>query len=529
MRILISLMTALVACWALGASTAVAQTVGLSEFGGQAFNAPFHVTGAPGDPSRVFVVESGGVVRLVKDGVTQPTSFLDITGDVQAGGESGLLSMAVAPDYATSGLFYLFYTRDDPTPGQEHYLRIEEFRRSAVNPDVADLSSRRIVLEIPHLLAGNHNGGQIQFGSDGLLYISTGDGGGGNDQFGNGQNLTTLLGKILRINPAGTAPFQYSVPAGNPFADGTGPNADEIYSYGLRNPWRFSFDRLTGDLTIGDVGQAEWEEVNFVPDGGGRGANFGWNCFEGTAAFSSAPPSCTPPPANHIPPVIQYANPPGATPAAVVGGFVIRDGALPSLVGRYVYADTYDALGSELRTAVLKPGAAEGDSGLGVSISIPVSFGEDACGHIYVASLGTGRVYRLEPVNGPLPCMPATPPGAGTEPKPALLAKVGHRAAKAGAVVVKARCDRSCEVTGDAVIRIPPKGSDGGKRLKADGATAPLEPGAATKLRLKLSAKEVAALREALGQRRHAVADVQLAVSGAGGSRTYRQRARQKR
>ena len=164
----------------------------------------------------------------------------------------------------------------------------------------------------------------------------------------------TRLGKLLRIYPAGTLPGEYSIPPDNPFA-GAAPGADEIYSYGLRNPYRFSFDRLTGDLTIGDVGQSSVEEIDFVLRGGGRGANFGWNCFEGSQPFSGATSSCTTPLPNHIPPLLEYPNP-GPGSAAVNGGYVIRDGALPSLLGRYIYADTYDVFGGELRTVQLLRG-----------------------------------------------------------------------------------------------------------------------------------------------------------------------------
>jgi glucose/arabinose dehydrogenase len=405
----------------LGAvAPAAAQSVQLVPFGGQTFSFPHYVTGAPRDPSRVFVVERDGTIRLVKDGVTQATPFLDISSDVCSysvcGQESGLFSMALAPDYAASGLFYVFYTRDSAVPTEQHYLRIEEFRRSAANPDVADPASRRIVLEIPHLETVRHNGGQLQFGPDGLLYISVGDGEGG----GNGQSAGTLLGKLLRINPAGMLPGQYSIPADNPFAGAT-PGADEIYSYGLRNPYRFSFDRLTGDLIIGDVGQAGWEEIDFVPSGAGSGANFGWSCFEGSQPYAGG---CTPPPANHTPPVLEYPNP-DTGPAAVNGGYVIRDGALPSLLGRYIYADTYDVFGGELRTAQLFPGGSSGDSGLGLFATTVVSFGEDACAHIYVAvyvAATGGAVYRLEPTSGPFPCIPQTPsppPPLGSAPTPA--------------------------------------------------------------------------------------------------------------
>ena len=334
------------------------------------------MTGAPGDPSRVFVVEGTGTIRLVKNGVTQPTPFLNISSDVYRGSgcfynDCGLFSMALAPDYATSGLFYVFYTRA-PTGTEAFDLRIEEFRRSAANPDVADPASGRIVLEIPreNLPGGDptagHNGGQLQFGPDGLLYISVGDGDCCADPSGNGQNTGTLNGKLLRINPAGTMPFQYSIPADNPFAGAT-PGRDEIYAYGLRNPYRFSFDRLTGDLTIGDVGEGAWEEVDFMPRGTGLGANFGWNCFEGKHVFFMAPPSCTTsPPANPTPPVLEYPHP-SMGGAAVNGGYVIRDGALPSLLGRYIYTDTNAGLGGELHTVQLSPGSSSGDSGLGVS------------------------------------------------------------------------------------------------------------------------------------------------------------------
>ena len=386
---------------------ATAQSVKLAPFGGQGFSAPYYVTGAPGDPSRVFVVEGAGTIRLVKDGVTRPTPFLTIPEVFTGCTACGLLSMAFAPDYATSGVFYVFYTRDSAVSTEQYYLRIEEFRRSTANPDVADLASRRVVLEIPHLETEFHNGGQLQFGPDGLLYISVGDGGPQGDPNGNAQSTETLLGKLLRINPVGTLAGEYSIPPDNPFA-GAIPGADEIYSYGLRNPWRVSFDRRTGDLTIGDVGQSSREEIDFLPSGGGRGANFGWNCFEGSQPYSGAVSSCLTAPPTHIPPVLEYQNPaPGS--AAVNGGYVIRDGALPSLLGRYVYADTYDVFGDELRTVQLAAGGSSGDAGLGVFASNVVSFGEDACAHVYVATIG-GTVYRLEPASGPFPCMPQTPP-----------------------------------------------------------------------------------------------------------------------
>jgi hypothetical protein len=272
------------------------------------------------------------------------------------------------------------------------------------------------VLEIPRVEDQFHDGGQLQFGPDGFLYISVGDGDLQGDPDGHAQNTGLLLGKLLRIDPHGTAPEEYSVPAGNPFAGDT-PGADEIYAYGLRNPWRFSFDRLTGDLTIGDVGHGALEEVDFMPRGAGNGANFGWNCFEGSLPYAAAPSSCTPPLANHTPPVLEYEHAHDGALSAVIGGYVIRDGALPSLLGRYVYGDDFQTLGDELHTARLFAGGSSDDSSLGVKVLYPISFGEDACAHIYVANY-SGSVYRLEPASGPFPCEPQTSP-ADSQPQSA--------------------------------------------------------------------------------------------------------------
>jgi glucose/arabinose dehydrogenase len=399
------------------AAPAAGQSVQLVPFGGQTFDSPWYVTGDPQDPSRVFVVEGAGTIRLVEDGVTQSTPFLSIPEVYTACNDCGLFSMAFAPDYATSGLFYVFYSRDSGLSDGHYILRLEEFRRSAADPDLADPASHRMVLDIPHPASTIHNGGQLQFGPDRLLYISVGDGGPQGDPDNNGQNTGTLLGKLLRINPSGTTAGQYSIPADNPFAGAT-PGADEIYSYGFRNPWRFSFDRLTGDLAIGDVGYDNWEEVDFVPNGAGRGANFGWHCFEGNHPLSPTPLGCTTLP-SQTPPVLEYAHP-ATGAAAVTGGYVIRDGALPSLSGRYIYGDIYNTFGGELRTAQLFAGGSSGDSGLGVTATNVVSFGEDACAHIYVATaIGSANVYRLEPAAGPFPCTPpvvqtpvAAPPAA---------------------------------------------------------------------------------------------------------------------
>ena len=420
-------------------TSAVAQNVKLAPFGGQTFDLPYHVAGPPGDPSRVFVVEGAGTIRLVKDGATQATPFVTIP-EVFTGCEAcGLLSMAFAPDYATSGRFYVFYTRDSAVSTEEYYLRVEEFRRSADDPDVADPGSRRVVLEIPHLETTLHNGGQLQFGPDGLLYISVGDAGPQGDPNGHAQSTGTLYGKLLRIDPAGTHPGEYSIPADNPFA-GSAPGADEIYAYGLRNPYRFSFDRLTGDLTIGDVGQSTREEIDFVPRGGGRGANFGWNCFEGTQTYPGAAPSCTPLPPNPVPPVLEYANPaPGA--ASVDGGYVIRDGALPSLLGRYVYADIYDVFGGELAPSSSSRAAPAAMPASACSPPTSCRLGKTVRPHLRRDDRGDGLQARA--CQRPIPVLaagagedeptpgPAQPPPA-TQPSPEATTCSGERATIVG-------------------------------------------------------------------------------------------------
>lgn len=351
-----------------------ASGVRLQRVGGS-YDQPTYVTAPPGDRSRLFVVEQPGRIKVLRNGRDAGT-FLDIRSQVGCCGEQGLLSMAFAPDYARSKRFYVSYTDTGGTS------RIVEYRTSS-NPARALPGSRRLVLSQSQP-ESNHNGGQIQFGPDGLLYIGFGDGGGAGDQHGdrgNGQNRNTLLGKILRIDPRGRP---YRVPADNPFVGRAG--RDEIYSYGLRNPWRFSFDRSTGDLTMGDVGQDQIEEINFAPRGAGRGANYGWRVFEGNRRYASGESA-----PGAVPPVLTYTHDEGG--CSVTGGYVVRDPGLPALAGRYVYAD-YCA--GRIRSARLARGGASGDRSTGLSVGQPVSFGEDARGRVYVVSQG-GRIFRLAP------------------------------------------------------------------------------------------------------------------------------------
>lgn len=343
------------------------------------FDSPVYVTAPPGDRSRVFVVSQKGQVWIVKDGRRLTTPFLDISSQVACCGEQGLLSIAFAPDYASSKRFYVDYTDRSGT------TRVAEYRAPSATADRAITASRRLVISQPQP-ESNHNGGQLQFGPDRLLYVGLGDGGGADDQHGsrgNGQSLGTLLGKILRIDPRPSGGRPYSIPAGNPFRGRSGARP-EIYAYGLRNPWRFSFDRTTGDLTIGDVGQNRFEEIDFARRGSGAGANYGWRPFEGFAVHTggeSAPGA--------VRPVLAYPH--GDRGCSVTGGYVVRDASLPGLLGRYVYGD-YCA--GDLRAVTLAPGRATGDRSLGLQVEELASFGEDGRGRVYAVSNG-GAVYRL--------------------------------------------------------------------------------------------------------------------------------------
>jgi glucose/arabinose dehydrogenase len=396
------------------ADNLTAGNLALTPVGGS-FSVPVFATAPPGDSTRLFVVQQNGDIKLVKG--TQQSDFMTVPGvQYVANGEQGLLSMAFAPDYASSHRFYVYYTDAGACSGGNCDIRMDEF--TWLDADHGDASTRRQVLSIPHQNASNHNGGQLQFGPDGYLYLATGDGGGGGDPGCNGQRLDSLLGKVLRIDPRQSGGQPYTVPAGNPFSTATAPY-NAIWSYGLRNPWRFSFDRATGDLTIGDVGQGLHEEVDFhrLADGAGRGVNFGWNVFEGNAPFSTA--CASPPLASYLPPALTYDHVMSGG-YAVAGGYVVRDPGVPALAGRYLYADTYRG---PIRSAVLTPCGAMDDSSTGLQVGFVVSFGEDAAGQVYVVSLN-GGVYQLmqtspgsAPATSPCPSPPtggAAQTGGGT-------------------------------------------------------------------------------------------------------------------
>src|SRR3954454_3212273 len=366
------------------------------------FDQPVYVASADDDSHRLFVVQKAGVVRVIRDGSVLPGPFLDISAAVRSSeAERGLLSIAFAPDYARSGLFYVYLTAESPL-GE---LQVREYRRSAADPDRADPATGRIVWRQAHDEAPNHNGGTLDFGPDGYLWFATGDGGGGNNQFGHARDLDSQLGKVLRIDPRPSGSLGYTVPRDNPFGSA-------VWAYGLRNPFRFSFDqRGSKDLFIGDVGQDTAEEIDWVraADGLGKGADFGWSCREGTGR----PPGVTPcdPGANYVPPIWDYSQ---GSPRAVTGGVVVHDPALPTLMNRYVYADAYTG---DVRSFVPARPRATDDRSAGLPARSPlVAFGQDACGHLYVVSI-SGSVDRVQdglpvgcvPASG-APAPPATPP-----------------------------------------------------------------------------------------------------------------------
>ena len=344
------------------------------------FDTPVLVTAPPGDEHRVFVVEQAGTVRLVRDGLVSPTPFLDIRDRVVDQGESGLLSIAFAPDYARSGLVYAIY---NARMGPYGDLQIAEFRRDPFDPDRADPSSDRVLLTIPKPYE-NHNGGMLQFGSDGDLFVSVGDGDPGvlHKAGAFAQRLDALLGRILRIDPRRGDP--YAVPADNPFVNVANARP-EIWAYGLRNPWRFWIDRETDVLYVPDVGSTSREEINVVPNRG-RGDNFGWPCFEGSLVFDAGA-MCS----RAVAPLVEYQRADGE--CAVIGGVVARDPRIPALTGRYLYGDLCSG---KVTALLVESGKVSASGDLGLEVAELTSFGVDGLGRTYVMSL-QGGVYRLDP------------------------------------------------------------------------------------------------------------------------------------
>jgi glucose/arabinose dehydrogenase len=354
--------------------------LGLKRIGN--FDNPTYIAGAPGFPKLLFVVEQPGKIEVLSGGRRLSHPFLDIRGLVDFGGERGLLSIAFPPDYKQSGNFYVYYT------DKAGNIRVDEFQRATVTR--AKPGSRRSVIEIPHPVNANHNGGQLQFFGN-LLYFGTGDGGSAGDPPNNAQNKESLLGKLLRIDPRPNGGRPYSVPADNPFVGK--PGRDEIYSYGLRNPFRFSFDTTSAKqprIAIGDVGQNRFEELDYTTLAGANGANFGWDAFEGFHPYEEEN-SGTPDPGGTTKPIMAYSHDRDGGSCTIIGGYVVGAGGPTALRSRYLYADYCSGIVRSLLPHLRRAG---GDRKTGLTVSSPTSFGEDDQGRIYIASQ-EGPVYRL--------------------------------------------------------------------------------------------------------------------------------------
>jgi glucose/arabinose dehydrogenase len=356
----------------------VSGTIDLSSIG--SFEQPVLVVAPPGDTDSIYVVEQTGAVRIVRSSRVLTEPFLDFRGRVTAMGESGLLSIAFAPDYATSGLLYAFYNSREGPYGD---IRIVELRRHASNPDLVDPASERTLLTISKPYE-NHNGGMLQFGPDGYLYASVGDGDPGvlHPAGFFAQRLDDHLGNILRIDPRSGNP--YAVPADNPFVGREGARP-EVWAYGLRNPWRFWIDPETRTTIVADVGSTSREEVDVIV-AGQSGLNFGWPCFEGTLVFDSTA-TCAQP----VAPALEFPRDQNA--CAIIGGVVARDQRMPALTGRYLYGDLCSG---KITVLTLEGRNVRASADLGVVVPALTSFGVDGRRQVYVTS-GNGPVYRLDP------------------------------------------------------------------------------------------------------------------------------------
>jgi Glucose / Sorbosone dehydrogenase len=455
----IARLTVLAACAALWCAADATATT-LQPIG--KFDQPIYITSDPANPDSLFVVErKGRVVRFEND---TSSVFADLT-DLVACCESerGLLSIALPADFDASGRFYAAYTGKPAAGGAEGDLHVDVFHHEG------GVLVREPLFAVGHSVNANHNGGQLEFGPDGFLYVSTGDGGGGGDPFESGQDLGSLLGKILRVEPRGGA-------------------EPRVWSYGLRNPWRFSFDRANGDMVIADVGQGAREEIDLASSPapgvvGGENTNYGWNCREGFIAYGEPGESCTGA-SGFTDPVFDYphSDPGDGGPhgCAITGGYVVRDPSLGDLYGRYVYADF--CVG-EIRSLLLPAGSglADGDRSEGLTVANPVSFGEDSCGRVYVVSQG-GTIYRFA---GSIPALcpqassaPATPVAIRRRRARLLLAVRRRRLGERLKLLLTARLI-PCEASTGRRVRL----DRGGRQI----ASKPLDRHCAARFRLGIS------------------------------------------
>jgi glucose/arabinose dehydrogenase len=346
---------------------------------------PVFITNAGDGSGRIFIVERTGFIRILKNGALLGTPFLNISSSIKSGGEQGLLALAFHPSYSTNGIFFVAYTAPRSGDSTGSNLILQRFTVSSGNPDLADSGSGMILLTISHPTHSNHNGGTLAFGGDGYLYWSTGDGGSSGDPANNAQQLNNLLGKILRIDVNSGAP--YEIPSTNPFYSSADPNIKkEIWAYGLRNPWRLSFDALTNDMYIGDVGQSAREEVNFQLAASPGGENYGWRVMEGSLCYN---PSSGCDQSGKILPVSEYSHSLGCS---ITGGYVYRGSDFPSLYGYYFYGDYCSGRLFSLRKDATLGWQATQLLDTAYNIS---TFGEDEQGELYLADYSTGRLYQI--------------------------------------------------------------------------------------------------------------------------------------
>ena len=348
-------------------------------------SAPVDIANAGDGSGRLFIVEQSGKIHIIQNGTLLPTPFLDIQAVVSFGGERGLLGLAFHPQYVTNGRFFVFYTSKALNGLANGDVAIARYQRSATDANLADANSGQVVLSVPHSTFDNHNGGALRFGPDGYLYIGVGDGGSGGDPFNAGQDLNSLLAKILRIDVNGAS--SYVVPSTNPFVATAGARP-EIWAYGVRNPFRFSFDRGSGDFYIGDVGQGDREEVDRQIAGSAGGANYGWRIFEGLRCFNSpaTPPNCTTPPADYVPPIFDYPHTLGQS---ITGGYVYRGTSTPDILGKYMFADFVQ---SKIFVSPIVPATFTQLTSLSQQVS---TFGESESGELYLANYSTGTIYSF--------------------------------------------------------------------------------------------------------------------------------------
>ncbi len=430
-----------------------------------AFDQPIYVSSDPGDAGRLLVAEREGTIQLVEDG--SATEFADLSSEVECGGscqgERGLMSIALSPDFDSDGRLFVFYAND-----VDGALHVDELVSEDPGHDEADVSTLRPLLDIPHPGQANHNGGQLQFGPEGELFVSTGDGGGQNDQLHNAQDPAKPLGKILRVDPDSSGEY-------------------EIWSLGLRNPFRFSFDSLNGNMVIGDVGQGSREEIDFAPSSfpgvlaGGQGFNYGWNCREGFLPGPGTDPECaTLPLGAFVRPVFDYPQSPdpdlgGADRCAVIGGYVVRDPGLGALDGDYVYSDLCSGVIRSLRLPAKAGEAAGGDCSLGLRVDNPVSFGEDAAGHVYVVEQG-GDVFRLAgppPASCPVPISQPEPPVTGPQLSPTFIGiEAQRRRVERGKAAVLTVWVSPCQARKGDVVALLRNGHRNGSKFLSRACTA---------------------------------------------------------